>query len=129
MQATIRREETEAAFQAAVLELARLCGWLAFHPYDSRRNVAGWPDLALVKPPRLLIVELKTTRGRIRPEQRIWLTALAQCPGVEVAVWRPRDWPAIERALIHGERLRDFADSGADGALAGEKVAICAPFT
>ena len=108
--------EREADFQADVLELAGLTGWLSYHAYDSRRNAAGWPDLALVKPPRLLLVELKTTRGRLRPEQRVWLTALSACPGVEVAVWRPRDWPMIERALIHGERLRDFADSGADGA-------------
>jgi len=118
--------EREVDFQAAVLELARLTGWLAYHPHDSRRSAPGWPDVTLVKPPRLLIVELKTTRGRLRPEQARWLTALAQCPGAEVAVWRPGDWPAIERALIHGERLRDFADGGADGASEGVKAAVLA---
>lgn len=103
------RVEREADFQGAVISLARLTGWLAFHSHDSRRSAAGWPDLALCKPPRLLVVELKTTRGRLRPEQRVWLTALAACPGVEVALWRPADWPAIERALVHGEPLAPLA--------------------
>lgn len=118
--------ERERDFQADVLELAHLCGWLAYHPHDSRRSAPGYPDVTLVKPPRLLIVELKTRTGRVRPEQARWLTALAHCPGVEVAVWRPRDWPMIERALIHGERLRDFADGGADSASEGVKAAVLA---
>ena len=118
--------ERERDFQADVLELARLTGWLAYHPHDSRRSAAGWPDLALVRNGRIIFAELKTTRGRLRPEQRIWLDALAHCPGVEVAVWRPRDWPMIERALIHGERLRDFADGGADSASEGVKAAVLA---
>ena len=81
---------TEAQWQDAVLTLAGLYGWWHYHPYDSRRSVAGWPDLVLCRPPELLVVELKTDRGRVRPEQRDWLDRLAAC-GVEVAVWRPRD--------------------------------------
>lgn len=96
---------TEAAFQAAVIELAQRCGWLVFHPFDSRRSTPGYPDLTLCKPPRLLLMELKTERGRVRPEQREWLAALAQCPGAEVALLRPHDWPVIEAALLHGKPL------------------------
>jgi hypothetical protein len=96
---------TEAAFQAAIIELATLAGWLCHHEYDSRRSTPGYPDLTLCKPPRLLLIELKTQRGRVRPEQREWLAALAECPGVEVALWRPSDWPAIEAALLHGAPL------------------------
>lgn len=94
--------EREADFQAAVVELAQLTGWLVYHCNDARRSTPGWPDLALCRPPRLLLVELKTTRGRLRPEQRVWLAALTECTGVEVAVWRPADWPMIERTLVAG---------------------------
>lgn len=96
---------SEAAFQAAIIQLATLAGWLCFHPYDSRRSTPGYPDLNLCKPPRLLLMEVKTERGRVRPEQREWLAALAQCPGVEVALVRPSDWPMIEAALLHGKPL------------------------
>ncbi|HZC06449.1 MAG TPA: VRR-NUC domain-containing protein [Ktedonobacterales bacterium] len=105
--------EREAAFQAAVIELAQLTGWLVYHTHDARRSAPGWPDLALCKPPRLLLIELKTTHGRLRPEQLVWLTALAGCAGIEAAVWRPADWPTIERALVSGERLSDGLDDRA----------------
>ena len=89
---------TERDFQAAVIELARLTGWQTFHPYDSRRSAHGWPDLTLVRPPELLIRELKTDSGRVRPAQQRWLDALAGC-GVDVEVWRPRDWPRLAARL------------------------------
>ena len=90
--------ESEKGFQRAVVELAALCGWRAFHDYDSRRNTAGFPDLVLVRPPRLIFAELKSERGRVRREQRDWLEELAQC-GVEVALWRPSDWDCIVKIL------------------------------
>lgn len=96
---------TEAAFQTAIIQLATLAGWLCHHEYDSRRSTPGYPDLTLTRNGRLLICELKTERGRVRPEQRAWLAALAQCPGVEVALLRPHDWPTIEAALLHGKPL------------------------
>ena len=104
----------EASFQAGVIEYARLNGWLVFHVSDSRKEVIrggvsrlvgdqlakGWPDLALVHPKRglFLVRELKSDRGRLRPEQKEWLDAL-RAAGVDVDVWRPRDLPDIERVL------------------------------
>lgn len=88
----------EAGFQRAVVEYAQLCGWRVWHDADSRRNAPGLPDLILVRPPRLLFAELKREGGRVRPEQREWLAALAAC-GVETALWHPSDWPAIEQTL------------------------------
>lgn len=99
---------TEAQFQAAVIELAERCGYLVYHTYDSRRSSPGFPDLTITRNGRVIFAELKTQRGRIRPEQRIWLATLAQCPGVEVAILRPSDWPRIEAALVHGQRLPPF---------------------
>lgn len=90
---------TEAQHQAAIVELARLAGWLVYYVPDSRRCPAGFPDLVLCRPPVLLLVECKTDAGRVRPEQREWLAALHECDGVQVRVWRPRDWPEIEEML------------------------------
>jgi len=105
-----KRPETEAGFQRAVIELATLLGWRVFHVYDSRRSEAGYPDLTLVRdghgergettPSRLIFAELKTDRGRVRPAQREWLAALAGVPGVLACVWRPRDFAAIQAALM-----------------------------
>lgn len=91
-----------------VLALAGYRGWRSYHAPDNRpgRNgrvqtvTRGWPDLALVRDDRLLFAELKAEKGRLRPGQQEWLDALAQVPGVEVFIWRPSDWPAVEAALL-----------------------------
>jgi hypothetical protein len=93
---------TEKAFMQQVRELARLFGWLEFHPHDSRRSTPGYPDLFMVRPPRVLFAELKSDTGRVTPAQRAWLGALEQCPGVEVYLWRPGDWDAIVERLQRG---------------------------
>lgn len=102
-------EQSEAGFQAVVMDIARFNRWRVFHVHDSRRQVApgrfvgdkdaaGFPDLVLVRPGELLVRELKTDTGTVAPEQQAWLDALAQA-GVDVGVWRPRDWPTIEATL------------------------------
>lgn len=93
-----RMFESEAGFQAAVVELAELTGWRTFHPHDSRRSNPGWPDLVLARPPVTIVAELKTEQGRVSVEQTEWLDALNAC-GIRAVVWRPEDWPAIERLL------------------------------
>jgi len=95
---------TEADLQAQVLELAALRGWRVFHDHDSRRNHAGFPDLVLVRRSRLVFAELKTRTGRVRPAQQEWLAALEAVADearghVTVHLWRPGDWPDIERVL------------------------------
>jgi len=90
---------TEKDFQRTVLELAKLTGWQTYHTFDSRRSEAGFPDLVLARDGRIIAAELKTESGRVTEAQRDWLTALASCPGVEVFVWRPSDWTAIEQTL------------------------------
>jgi VRR-NUC domain len=76
----------EKQWQATVVDAARLLGWKVFHPYDSRRSEPGWPDLTLVRPPRLVFVELKV-HGRLTGAQRRWLSLLAAC-GAEAYLWR-----------------------------------------
>jgi len=97
--ATLPENINERTFQAAIVELAKLTGWKSYHTHDSRRSEAGFPDLVMTRSSRLIAVELKTEKGRLTEDQRGWLEALASCPGVEVHVWRPGDWDAIERTL------------------------------
>lgn len=89
---------TERQFQDAVIELAKLRGWRVYHVPDSRRCEAGWPDLALWRPPRFLLAELKTDKGKVRPIQQQTIDELREC-GLEVYLWRPNMWSEIEATL------------------------------
>jgi hypothetical protein len=95
----VHQASLEKAFQAQVVQLARLWGWCVYHTYRSTRSPPGFPDLVLVRPPRLVFAELKSARGRLTPEQGRWLELLRGCPGVESYVWRPDDWDSLERTL------------------------------
>lgn len=90
---------SEAKWQDTILRAARLQGWLAYHTYDSRRSTPGFPDLVLVRPPRIVVAELKTEHGRLSKEQEKWLATFAKCPGTEVYVWRPSSWKQVEEVL------------------------------
>ena len=83
---------SEKSFQDDVLELAKRLGVLAYHVYDSRRSVPGFPDLVLVGEHGVLWRELKTRTGRVTSDQARWLAAL-QAAGQDAGVWRPEDWP------------------------------------
>ena len=86
----------EKDFLQNVVNLATLNGWLSFHDYDSRFNKKGYPDLTLVRPPRVIFAELKSEKGRVSVYQQNWIDNLKECPGVEMYVWRhPGDWDSI----------------------------------
>jgi VRR-NUC domain len=92
----------EQSFQSVVVEVARLAGWRVAHFQAARTaqgwrtpvtaDGAGWPDLVLVRPPRLIFAELKSETGQVKPLQTEWLDVLRLLPQVEVFVWRPSDW-------------------------------------
>ena len=69
------------------------------HAAPSKWSEAGWPDLALCRPPRLVLVELKSATGKVSPAQARWLGLLGACPTLEVYVWRPDDLDAAVRIL------------------------------
>lgn len=98
---------SETAFQAQVINLAESCGWLVIE-FEAYRKAArgrflgeqrstGWPDLTLIRD-RVVFRELKAQRGRLRPDQALVIGALERA-GADVGIWRPSDWPAIERTL------------------------------
>lgn len=101
---------TERAFQRQVVQLAVALGFVVYHTNDSRRSHKGFPDLVLVRPAgqwrdsrlgRVLFIELKTDTGRLKPEQEQWGRILLAA-GADWRLWRPRDWPEIERTLKGG---------------------------
>lgn len=103
----------EAAFQQAVYNLARAEGWRVAHfrPVRVQRrdgstynetpiglDARGWPDLVLARGSQVLVRELKAEAGRLEADQFAWLEALGAA-GLDVGVWRPSDWFAIEDVL------------------------------
>jgi hypothetical protein len=90
---------TEREFQRQVLDLAGIFGWTTYHPMLSKWSERGWPDLALVRPPRLVFAELKRENGKTTEHQDRWLGLLRAVPGIEVHLWRPSDLEAIALVL------------------------------
>ena len=80
---------SEAQLLAIIRQACRTLGLLCYHTHDSRRSEAGFPDLVIVGE-RVIYRELKSARGRVRPEQRVWLDALTAA-GQDADIWRPRD--------------------------------------
>lgn len=107
-----------------VIELAKLRGWDQITHFRSAMNRRGrwetplqgnpgWPDLFMCRSRtgQVLAPELKAEKGRLSVEQENWLAALRSC-GITAPVWRPGNWPEIERMLEIGppsklDALRD----------------------
>lgn len=91
---------TEAQFQEAVIQRAEVYGWWWWHDTDSRRNHRGLPDLILVRPPRILFVELKrqSPKSKVTRDQAAVLAMLERCE-VETYVWRPSDELSLDAIL------------------------------
>lgn len=86
---------TEAEFTNSVIALAQLRGWKVAH-FRPARTIRGWrtavqgdigfPDLVLARNGVVIFAELKTDKGKIRPEQEEWHQQIGT-----VYVWRPGD--------------------------------------
>lgn len=94
-----RLAQSERDFRQQVVQLAQLRGWLVYWTWTSIHSPAGFPDLVLCRPPRLIVAELKTATGKVTLAQQEWLAALGACTGVEVALWRPADWATVDATL------------------------------
>jgi rRNA maturation protein Rpf1 len=96
---------TETELKTCVIDMAKKCGYLWYHVPDSRRVKRGFPDLVLlhVVTGRVLWVELKDAKGKLRPEQEVWLHALQRRS--EAFVWRPDDWPSVIRDVLTHDPL------------------------
>lgn len=104
----MRTRISEKAFMQMIIEAAVLLGYLVYHTYDSRRCVAGFPDLVLVRPARtdragrVIFAELKVGRNKTTQEQDSWLAALLSTQAftrIEAYTWRPEQWDTIVAIL------------------------------
>jgi hypothetical protein len=94
--------QSERSFQQQVTDAARALGWKAYHAWSSKHSAAGFPDLVLVKRPRVVFAELKRDGEDPTPDQQVWLDELAAC-GLETYCWHPAEWPAIRLILERQE--------------------------
>lgn len=115
---------TEAQFQAQIVDLAKMSGWLvhAERPaqYQSGRwathiqGMAGFFDLVMIRDGDVIFAELKVGKNKPSEAQNAWIDALAPAlhlsrnplmPSVRAFVWRPADMPAIQRILLTRSRI------------------------
>ena len=100
---------SEKAFSKQVVDYANLRGWRCAHfrpalTADGKwvtpvaAQGVGFPDLVCVRGGKVLWVELKAGKGRLRPEQKVWLDSL-RAAGQEVYVWHPKDWEQLAEVL------------------------------
>ena len=104
---------SEKAFQAQVIDLARMLGYLVYFTWRSIHSPAGFPDLVLVRgdgspgnPGRILFIELKREGARLSPAQEDWARALRNAGG-EV-YWfdsSASDWELLKKVLDGNGRI------------------------
>lgn len=90
---------SEKELQSAVRAMARLYRWADYCTWNSRHSPKGWPDLVLIRPPRIIFAELKSATGKLTGEQDATLELLRECNLNEVYVWRPADLQNIAEIL------------------------------
>jgi hypothetical protein len=95
---------TERDFQEVVIGLAKLHRWHVAH-FRPAMTEHGWrtamegdtgyPDLTLARNGVVLIVELKTQKGKVTQQQQKW----AEQIGEQYRLWRPSDLESIKEEL------------------------------
>lgn len=99
---------TEAAFQRQVEDRLDELGWKWLHIPRSQTGKRfrtmttgplgkGWPDLLVCRGYRIFVIELKTDKGSLSPDQEKVLDILNEAIPVEVI--RPKDWDRLEQVL------------------------------
>ncbi len=110
--------ETEDDFLSWVIDYAHLKGWLIAHfrpamvikagKISYRTAVSadgkGFPDLVLARETPggftdIIFVELKSAKGKLKDEQKMWLELLSKNPTTQCFVWRPSDRAEVEEIL------------------------------
>jgi hypothetical protein len=94
-----QHELLEDQWQGQVKDLALACGWKYYHTRDSRRSDVGFPDTILVRPPRLIVAELKREGKMPTLEQYEWLRVFAMIESVESYWWTPNQLEEVKEVL------------------------------
>ena len=100
----------EDHFTASVKKAAEVLGWKAYHPFSkvlhaSKRKrspglrvTPGYPDLTLIRAPRIIFAELKMPGNYPTEAQREWGDEIMGTPA-EYYLWRPDHWDDILEIL------------------------------
>ena len=102
-------KQTEATFQQTVIDLAHYQGWTVAH-FRPARTEQGWrtpvsadgkgfPDLLMIRNDMLIAAELKQGKGKLSPEQMMWLEKFSNVQQVQSHLWYPSDWQEIAKAI------------------------------
>ena len=89
---------TERQWQEQVEELAAMLGWKKYHTWNSIKSDPGFPDLVLVRPPRLIFAELKVDGKKPDARQLAWLDDVREC-GVQSYLWYPEELEKVKEVL------------------------------
>lgn len=92
-----------------IVKEAHLRHWLVAY-YRPARTKTGWrtpvgadgqgcPDLFLVRPPQIMIMEVKIPPDKVSRYQERWIKLLEACPSIKVMVCTPSDWDKIVKSL------------------------------
>jgi len=97
---------TEEQFASRVIAYAHLRRWHVVHYRPARTATGKWrtalvgnrgaPDLTLARDGQVILAELKSENGAMRPGQAEWGRAIGKD---HYRLWRPSDWDEIEREL------------------------------
>lgn len=100
----LQKRMTESQFTETVIELAKYNRWMVSH-FRAARTERGWrtplqghagfPDLILARGGVVLLVELKTVKGKVTRDQQQWAGEI----GTQYRLWRPTDLEAIKEEL------------------------------
>jgi hypothetical protein len=100
----------EDEFMSSVVDLAHVFRWMVHHGRPAWtekgwrtpiQGEPGFPDLVLVRWPRVIFAELKSKQGKMSDAQAEWIAELKKCPAVEIYLWRPDDWEEIKNILMY----------------------------
>lgn len=77
--------------EQTIRDLVEIKHGRVFHIRDSRYapEMEGFPDLVIISPPILAVVELKSITRRVTPQQQAVVDLLADCTGLVTGIFRP----------------------------------------
>ncbi len=98
----------EDEWQAQIIEISQRLGWMVAH-FRPARTKDGWatpvsadgkgfPDLIMLKGERMIVIECKSEKGKVSPEQTVWLEAFAKVTR-NVHTLRPSEWDELLEIL------------------------------
>lgn len=99
---------TGTDLQQTIIEYAHIKGWRIAHfrPALTKKgwrtpvsgDGEGFPDLIMVRPPRVVVFECKSEKEKVTTKQVAWLGMFREC-GLLSRVVRPHNWNDIVKWL------------------------------